>query len=440
MALATAPGESAVGLVRLSGRQALAVADPLVRGREPLDRQPSHTLRRVTLVDPLTAEPLDDALCAVMRAPRSYTGEDVVELSCHGSPALLRLVVERLIARGARLADPGEFTRRAYLNGKLDLAQAEAVALLIGARTERAVTLAARSVAGELARGLRDLRDRLLDVAAGLEVTLDFPEENVGVDPTAAAETVQVLSAEAATWHARARRGRVVHVGVTIVIVGAPNAGKSSLLNALVGRERAIVSALAGTTRDVVEATIELAGVPVRLLDTAGLHSPGDEVEAEAMRRSRAAIEEADLLLVLVDGSRPLPLGVLEETARRPRVVVLSKSDLPRHPSAGELDGALAVSAVTGAGIDQLVERLCTEAEARADGDCGAVIASIRQMEGLWALERALTRAATTLRKEPVEVALVDLREALALASELIGVEIGDAVVDRIFATFCIGK
>lgn len=429
-----------MGLVRLSGPRAIAIARGLVRGRGTLDQQPTHTLRRVRLVDPTTAEPLDDALCAVMRAPRSYTGEDVVELSCHGSPALLRLVVERLIAQGARLAAPGEFTRRAFLNGKLDLAQAEAVALLIGARTERAVALAARSVAGELARGLRGLRERLLDVVAGLEVTLDFPDEAVGLEPVAAAATVDALSTEAAAWRARARRGRIVHDGVTMVIVGAPNAGKSSLLNALVGRERAIVSPLAGTTRDVVEATIELAGVPVRLLDTAGIDVPRDEVEAEGIRRSRGAIEESDLLLVVVDGSRPLAREVLDETARRARVVVRSKSDLTRDPSTASLDGVLDVSALTGAGIDRLVHRLCREVEARADGEGGGVIASVRQMDALAALEHALDRAGRALRKEPVEVALVDLRDALARVSELLGVEVGDAVLDRIFATFCLGK
>lgn len=425
--------------MRLSGPRALVIAAVVARARTPLEQQPSHTLRRVAIVDPTTGEPLDDALCAVMRAPRSYTGEDVVELSCHGSPALLRLVVERLVAGGARLAAPGEFTRRAFLNGRMDLAQAEAVALLIGARTERAVVVAARSVAGELARALRTLRERLLDVMAGLEVTLDFPDDAVGLEPMQAAATIDVLATDVAAWRARARRGRVVHDGVTIAIVGAPNAGKSSLLNALVGRERAIVSPRAGTTRDVVEATLELAGVPVRLLDTAGIDVPRDEIEAEGIRRSRGAIAESDLLLVVVDGSRPLARGVLDETECRARVLVRGKSDLPADPSTARLDGALDVSALTGDGIDRLVHRLCREVETRTDGD-GGLIASLRQMEGLDRLERALSAAAAALRVAPVEVALVDLREALAQGSALLGIEVGDAVLDRIFATFCLGK
>ena len=428
-----------MGVVRLSGPRALVIAATIVRGRLPLEQQPSHTLRRAVIVDPTTGEPLDEALCAVMRGPRSYTGEDVVELSCHGSPALLRLVVERLVGGGARLAAPGEFTRRAFLNGRMDLAQAEAVALLIGARTERAVTLAARGVAGELGRALRTLRDGLLDVMAGLEVTLDFPEDAVGLPPMRAAAAVDGLAADVAAWRARARRGRVVHDGVTIVIVGAPNAGKSSLLNALVGRERAIVSPRPGTTRDVVEATLELGGVPVRLLDTAGIDVPRDEIEAEGIRRSRGAIAESDLVLVVVDGSRSLAQEVLEETACRARVLVRGKSDLPPDPSTARLEGALDVSALTGDGLDRLVERLCREVETRTDGD-GGLVASLRQLEGLESLERALGAAGATLRAAPVEVALVDLREALRQVSALLGIEVGDAVLDRIFATFCLGK
>ena len=389
-------------------------------------------------MDPKSGERLDDALCSLMRAPHSYTGEDVVELSCHGSPALLRVVVERLCAGGARLAAPGEFTRRAFVNGRLDLAQAEAVALLISARTERAVLLAARGVAGELGRALRGLRERLLDLVAGLEVSLDFPEDGVGIAPSAASDEVRRLLAEVVTLREGAHRGRIVHDGVTIALVGAPNAGKSSLLNALVGRERAIVSPIAGTTRDVVEATIDLAGVPIRLLDTAGIQAPRDAVEAEGIRRSRAAIDESDLLLVVVDGSRP-PGAVLEETAAQPRIVVRAKSDLPPDPSAAAIGDAVDVSAVTGAGLDALTERISRMVTMRVHIG-GELVASLRQMEALEALDRTLCAAAVTLEEAPIEVALVDMREALARVSALLGLEVGDAVLDRVFTSFCVGK
>jgi tRNA modification GTPase len=374
-----------------------------------------------------------------MRAPRSYTGEDVVELSCHGSPALLRAVLERLCAQGARLAAPGEFTRRAFVNGRLDLAQAEAVALLISARTERAVMLAARGVAGELGRRLHGVRERLLDLVAGLEVTLDFPEDGVGTEPPAAADAVRALIAEIATLRERARRGRVVHDGVTVALVGAPNAGKSSLLNALVGRERAIVSPIAGTTRDVIEATIELRGIPIRLLDTAGIASPRDALEAEGISRSRGAIEESDLLLVVIDGSAALSRDVLDETAARPRIVVRAKSDLGIDPSAGLLEDPLDVSSLTGAGLDVLSDRIARMIATGSEGG-GEVMASLRQIDGLDALERALAAAERSLKDAPVEVALVDFAQALTEVSALLGVEVGDAVLDRIFETFCLGK
>ena len=430
-------GASAVGVVRLSGPRAIAVAGTLIRGRTPLDALPSHTQRRVVIADPVSGERLDDALCAVMHAPRSYTGEDVVELSCHGSPALLRTVIERLCAQGARLASPGEFTRRAFVNGRMDLAQAEAVALLIGARTERAVMLAARGVAGELGHTLRALREQLLDLMAGLEVALDFPEDGVGIDPATAAVAVEALLADVMALRQDAQRGRLVHAGVTVALVGAPNAGKSSLLNALVGRERAIVSDIAGTTRDVIEATIELDGIPVRLLDTAGIGAARDALEAEGIRRSRAAIEASDLLLVVVDGSRPPSGAVLEETAARPRIVVRAKSDLPTDPAAARLEAAVDVSAVTGAGVAVLTERIC---RSMATGGGGELVASLRQVESLEALQLALIAARRALTEAPVEVALVDFKDALQHLSSLLGVDVGDAVLDRIFAMFCLGK
>ena len=442
VALATAAGESAVAVVRVSGPAAVDVVAPLLRSARPLREFPSHAVRRVSVVDPDTGEPLDDALCTLMRTPRSYTGEDVVELSCHGAPALLQGLLARLVARGARLAEPGEFTRRAYLNGRLDLAQAEAVALLIGARTERAVHQAARALTAGASAPLRSLHERLLDCVAGLEVTLDFPDERVGLDIDDAVKTVRALRDEAERRLTSVRHGRVLHEGLTVSLVGAPNSGKSTLLNALIGRERAIVSPVAGTTRDIVEATIALAGVPVRLLDTAGLGRARDAIEAEGMRRSRAAILESDIVVVVIDGSAPVAPDVTTEIAGRPSITVLSKSDLPLHADAADMGDAVRVSGVTGAGLDALTARLTAAVVERAalDGDEGVVVASQRQADHLAALQRALVAAEAALVSAPVEAALVDLRDALQHAAAILGIDVADSVLDRVFATFCLGK
>ena len=441
-AIATPRGEGAIGVIRVSGTEAVPIVAPLVRANRPLAEFSPRLAHQVALIDPHTGARIDDAVCTVLRAPRSYTGEDTVELSCHGSPALLALVTTRLIGRGARLAEPGEFTRRAYLNGRLDLAQAEAVALLIHARSERAVTLAARTLAGGLSRPLRGLREGLLDLIANLEVTLDFAEERYGIDAAAAVKTVAAVRAEAARWLDVARSGRLVHEGVSICIVGAPNAGKSSLFNAILGRERAIVSPIPGTTRDVVEATLEVAGVTVRLLDTAGIGAPGDVLEAEGIRRAQAAADDSDALLVVLDSTAPPDLAILEQTAGRERVVVLTKSDVPPYAQTLEICDAVRASSVTGQGLDAVLVRLRTvlaRLTAEAD-DEGGIVASLRQIELMTRLEAALAAAETALNTAPVEVALVDLGVALAAVSEILGVAVGDSVLDRVFATFCIGK
>ncbi|PYN50435.1 MAG: tRNA uridine-5-carboxymethylaminomethyl(34) synthesis GTPase MnmE [Candidatus Rokuibacteriota bacterium] len=435
-------GESAIGVIRVSGSDAVAIVGPLLRSAIPLAEFPAHTLRRVGIVDAKSGERVDEALCAVMRAPRSYTGEDVVELSCHGSPALLRMVTQWIVAGGARLAAPGEFTRRAFLNGRLDLAQAEAVALMIGARTDRAVALAARALAGGLSERVRTLRDQIVEVIAGLEVVLDFPDERISHDLEAARAAIARLAADVERWRASARHGRIVHDGITVALVGPPNAGKSSLLNALLGRDRAIVSPVPGTTRDIVEGTIGIAGVPVRLLDTAGLDIPRDAIEAEGIRRSRRAMEESDLLLVVLDASIPPDLRALAETASHARVLVRAKSDLPIHPGALAVPDAVEVSTIRASGVEALLERLAREVELRAGaaGDEGGIVASLRQLELIDSLANALAAGEAALADRPLEAALVDLKRALEHAGAILGVDVGDAVLDRIFSTFCLGK
>lgn len=424
----------------MSGSEAVARVSPLVVGAT-LAAAPPHTTRRVILADPRTRRALDEALCTVMRAPRSYTGEDVVELSCHGSPALLREIMERLLENGVRLAEPGEFTRRAFLNGRIDLARAEAVALLIGARTERAVRLAARSLTGGLAGPVSAIREAVLDLVASLEVTLDFPDD-VMAEPASLRQGLGELVVMTRRLLASVRCGEVVHGGLTVAIVGPPNAGKSSLFNALVGRERAIVSPHPGTTRDVVEATVVIAGIPVRLLDTAGLGEPRDDLDAEGMRRAVDSLDESDMVLVVLDGSGLPDRVALSSTAGRDRLIVLAKSDLGVHPASADLTGSVRASVKTAGGTDALVARLAGWVEERggASSDESALVASLRQRGALEALAAALDGAAAGIGERPLEVVLVDLRDALRHASGILGTEIGDDVLDRIFSTFCVGK
>jgi tRNA modification GTPase len=428
--------------VRISGRFAVDLCASFLRlVSGPLAAAPVRTLRRATIVDPASNDVLDEVLCAVMRAPRSFTGEDVVEISCHGNPVLLRRVVSVAVAAGARLAKPGEFTRRAFLNGRIDLAQAEAVSQLISARTERAAAQAARALAGGLSAPLHGMRDRLLDLIAGLEVAIDFPDDGFGLSPSDAAKDAEHLASETRRLLQSARQGRVVHEGLTIAIVGAPNAGKSSIFNTLLATDRAIVSPIPGTTRDLVEGTLAISGVPIRLIDTAGLGATDHPVEAEGMRRTRRAITESDLLMVVIDGSavrgHPCP-DVIEN---KDNIVVVSKADLT--PAPGSLAVGLHVSALTGLGMDRLVEELGAWIDRRVatDGDEGGIVATLRQIELLEGAERSLARGALALREGvPIEAALVDLREALAVSGTVVGLGVEEAVLDRIFSTFCLGK
>jgi tRNA modification GTPase len=446
VAIATPPGAGAIGVIRVSGSAARECVWPLLRaiGGQAIEAARPRSLHRVRVVDPQTGAQLDDALVAFMPGPNSYTGEDVVELSCHGSPVMLAEIVSKLVAGRARLAAPGEFTRRAYLNGRLDLVQAEAVAVLIGARTERAARLAVRQMDGALSREIRALRELLLDLVAGLEVSLDFPEDVVGWS----GEDCQVRAKEIASRLARllqsASRGRIVDGGLMVMLAGAPNVGKSSLLNALLGRERAIVSPSPGTTRDLVDGEVIMAGVAVRLIDGAGQGVPQDAIDAEGMTRSRRATEESDLVLVVLDRSRAratVDEDVLQLTAGRPRLVIGSKGDLPAVWTDEDID---CVCSTRGApGVEVLRRLLEGWVEERVAGDAeeGGIVASVRVTDRLERVKSNLEEVVSGLaRGMPLEAVLVDLRSALHALDETTGCRADDAILDRIFATFCVGK
>jgi len=444
--IATPPGTGAIGVIRVSGPLAVSLCSRLVQLASPggLDACKERVLHRGAVIDPCSGDELDTALIVRMSAPRSYTGEDVVELSCHGNPVLLAHVVELLVRGGARLAEPGEFTRRAYTSGRMDLLQVEAVAELIGARTERAVRLAARHVRGSLSRDIASCRERLLDLMAGLEVALDFPDEELGMARTEAIRCAEAMSMGLAALIARGRHGRAIQDGLDVMLVGAPNVGKSSVLNALLGRERAIVSPSPGTTRDLLDASLVLAGVPVRLLDGAGLGPPRDALDSEGMRVARLALEDSDLALVVLDASRslgPADEHVLELTSGRPRLVIANKVDL-RWALEERVNVDHNCSALSGGGIGTLLgalEKWVAEQTA-PDGEEGGVVASLRALEQLGMAHRAIGSASRALERVPIEAALVDLQDALGAFDRLLGFEADEAVLDRIFSTFCVGK
>ncbi|SMB94798.1 tRNA uridine-5-carboxymethylaminomethyl(34) synthesis GTPase MnmE [Deinococcus hopiensis] len=428
-AIATAPGSAGVGIVRVSGPEALWVADRVFRGR----RRPSATRGGRFLFGQLTGEGgevLDEGLCLVFRGPRSYTGEDVAELQTHGSPAVLGSVLARVLELGARLARPGEFTLRAYLAGRLDLTQAEAVLELVSAGTDTARRQATLGLSGALGERVEGIGAQVTRTLAALQAMLDYPEEGVPEEdralPLAAAE------AELSALVHTARAGQVATRGARLALIGRPNAGKSSLLNALLGYERSIVTPIPGTTRDYLEAQLSLAGVPVTLVDTAGIRETADEVEAAGVRQAVTLAGSADLVLALEDGTLPreplpaeLPLG-----ARA--IHVRTKADLS---PVWDDPATLPVSAVTAQGLPELREAV----HAALVGDAARGEAWLTTERQADAARRALAhvRAARDL---PDDLASYELEEALRALAELTGRDASEDVVDAVFRNFCVGK
>ncbi len=449
VAPATPPGEGGVCIVRLSGPQAPLLLDKVFFGRTSVRNMTTHRLYHGRLQN-RRSQLVDSVLAVVMRAPHSYTGEDVVEVHCHGSSQILRNVLDLFLDAGARMAEPGEFTRRAFLNGRLDLSQAEAVAEVIRARSERAGRAALSQLDGHLSRQVYEFTRRLKEPLALLEAHIDFPDDDVGsLDLGDWLRPLEAMGREMRALADSFDMGRVLREGVSLLILGRPNVGKSSLMNALLGESRAIVTEVAGTTRDTLEESIVVAGFPLRLVDAAGVRDTADPVEREGVRRAREKAESADLVLLVVDGSQPLAEeDFLAMGLCRPgsTLVVVNKSDLPLRLDPAPLAPFFArveVSTRTGQGLEQLrssIVDLLTGGHA-GSGEEDLVVTDRRHRDALVRTVEALDRLAVAVGGQaPLECLSLELRDALDALGQITGETTPDEILDQIFSRFCIGK
>jgi tRNA modification GTPase len=443
VAIATPSGRGGIGIVRLSGSRARAIAEGLVRLAHPME--PGRA-RFGHVVDPATGDTLDEVVATFFAAPHSYTSDDIVEIAMHGSPVLLSYALDRALAAGARLAEPGEFTRRAFLSGRLDLTQAEAVRDLIDASTLHQARIAAQQMGGALSRKVAPVKDRLIALIAGLEAGVDFAEDDIDTMPsTEIATRVAEIASPLRDLERTFGYGRLIHEGLRLAIVGRPNVGKSSLFNRLVERDRAIVTATPGTTRDLVTERVSIEGIPVELIDTAGLREASDEAESIGITKSREVMAEADLILMVIDGATPLhpdDLATIASLADRPLLLAANKLDLGVvELSLDRPVSLIRTSAATGEGIAALRSSILRIATNGAPSQETALVTNLRQKQAVTDALASLSKAQEAIAASlPHEVLLVDLYDALSSLDRLTGATTTDDIMHLIFSTFCIGK
>ena len=465
-AIATPAGEGGIGIVRLSGHQALGIAGGLVKLRsgQPLASVVTHTLHLADLLIPASVKQpessihprgsaamdlLDEALVVYMKAPRSFTAEDVVEIQSHGGWLVLSMLCRACVMAGARLAEPGEFTKRAFLNGRIDLSQAEAVLDTIRAKSAASLTAAQRQLRGDLAREVDSAREALLSLLAHLEAGIDFVEEDIEfLQKQELLQTVERVAELVQRLQATTKEGRLLREGARVVIVGRPNVGKSSILNRLLREDRAIVTAVPGTTRDVIEESVNLGGLRIHLVDTAGIRDTADIVESEGIKRSRSAQEDADLRIIVIDGSTPLTSddwSLIEQAVLAKHVIAINKADLPArfNPSSiGPRAFTVALSAKTGAGVDELRVAIRSQlVGAGAETADGVMVTNVRHQAALDRAGDSLHHAAQSISAGvAAELLAIDMRAAADALGEITGVITTDEILERIFSEFCIGK
>jgi len=442
VAISTPPGRGGIGIIRLSGPAARAIAEPLLKLRHPL----APAQARFAKILDNTGETLDEAVVTWFEKPHSYTSEDVVEIAAHGSPVLLEHLLRQCVAAGARLAEPGEFTQRAFLSGRLDLTQAEAVNDLIEASTLHQARVAARQLGGSLSRQIVPIKQQLIALIAALEAGIDFAEDDIDLLPASEiAAQIQSIQDPLTTLEQTSSYGCIVRDGFTLAIVGRPNVGKSSLFNRLVEHDRAIVTATPGTTRDLVTERVSLEGIPVELIDTAGLRDSADEAESIGITKSREAMADADVVLLVLDATERIHQedeAAIATLATRSFLVVLNKQDLAPAAKLSKLDSysVIKTSALTGTGLSELRRAILSLLTRETTATETALITNLRQQRAVSAALAALSRIQQAAAIIPHEIILVDLYEALQALDALTGTTTSDDILNLIFSKFCIGK
>lgn len=451
-AIATPLGEGGIAVIRVSGDESINIVERIFRSKRKLSQVESHTIHYGHIYDLQSQEKIEEALVTVMRAPRSYTAEDVVEVNCHGGIVSVRKVLDAIIDSGARLAEPGEFTKRAFLNGRIDLTQAEAVMDLIRSKSDRAYSVALKQADGLLSRKVKELRHTLVETMAHIEVNIDYPEHDVEELTNAfiKEKCESVLKSIEDLLHS-AEQGKLLREGIETAIVGKPNVGKSSLLNLLAQDNRAIVTDIPGTTRDVIEEYVNVGGIPLKLLDTAGIRETTDIVERIGVERSRSAITSADLILFVVNGNEPLSdeeLKLLDSLRDRQILVVVNKMDLETRIDMGELykrvpeERVVRLSALEGEGLGQLEQTIhgiffsgAIEASDLTYVSNARHIHLLKKAKA--SLQEALNGVAAFM---PIDMIQIDVRNAWEQLGEMIGDAVSESLIDQIFSQFCLGK
>ncbi len=454
-AIATPQGKGGIGIVRVSGSLAIHIASQLFHAPHGVcpSGLPTHTLTYGHVIDTGSGERIDEVLLGIMRAPKTYTAEDIVEFNCHGGTVPLTAVLEAVVKAGARPAEPGEFTKRAFLNGRLDLAQAEAVAELIGAKTERSLKIALNTLTGKLSETVNRLSDKTAALLAEIEASIDFPEEELDfMRVETQLQTAEILRTDLTQLLETAAEGRLINEGTTVAILGKPNVGKSTLLNALVETSRAIVTDIPGTTRDTVEETINLSGIPMNLIDTAGIRKTEDIVEQQGVQRSREVLNKAEFLLLMFDASQPLndeDIELLQIGNSQPTLLILNKVDLPIVTTPEALHAycpkrrVVQTAIPDGKGVDKLKAAIREELlDGETDiADESLIVTNARHQEALRRAQDALNHAIDSLiNAMPPEFVAVDLHISLDALGDIVGKTTTEDILDRIFSQFCIGK